>query len=291
MNIERLPTSSSARGRLKVAALIGFIALFILVALLVLRAMGVTQPRSTSASLLEGKASATSILAEVGPAGGCPSDWYDSSDPALRDRCGREKGTRTAEQDRSRHQTQTAQPITPANPPAPVPSVAAYSSPPPALLPQPENSKIIRPVDWQTDLNGDRIMHCVARDTTTLWFDGSVPRGDYTHWDPLYVMTRPGNGERAWSCGEGANVVVQTNPTLETFVELTIGGNEKYLHTWTCPRAVRTLQITSIVNTGRVGLNSDGDKFMGLNSIVYFRTADGESGSFDMANQTWTFSP
>ena len=133
-------------------------------------------------------------------------------------------------------------------------------------------------------------MHCVARGATSIWLDGSVPNDDYTYWNPLYVITRPGNGHHTWSCADG-DVVVQTNPTLQTFVQVTIGGKEKYLHNWTCPRAVEALYVTKIVDSGRIGLNADGKNFPGLNSIVYFTTKTGETGSFDITTQTWSFDP
>lgn len=133
-------------------------------------------------------------------------------------------------------------------------------------------------------------MHCMARSATSIWFDGSVPDDDYTQWDPLYVITRPGNGQHTWSCPDG-DVVAQTNPTLQTFVQVAIGGKEKYLHTWTCPRAVEALYVTEIVDTDRPGLDADGNNFAGLNSIVYFTTKTGERGSFDIATQTWNFGP
>ncbi|MDQ6644147.1 MAG: hypothetical protein M3Y76_06830, partial [Chloroflexota bacterium] len=240
---------------------------------------------------LSGVSTVTDTTAPSAQRNACPPDWGSSSDPALVDRCAREKGTVTARQFETEHQT--AQALAAAHPPAPVPSVVAYSSPPPLLLPQPENSKSIRSVDWATDLSGDSIVQCMVRGGTSIWFDGSVPNADYTRWDSLYVISTPGNGEHMFSCtaGERTDIVIQSNPTLRTLVRFSFDGEGRYARTWTCPRAVKALYITGIIKGGRSGLEADGSKFEGLNSIVYFKTATGEKGSFDMATQVWHFDP
>jgi hypothetical protein len=224
----------------------------------------------------------------------CPPDWYDSPDADLLDRCAREKGTATAKQEESARQTAEALATAQPSAPAPIPSTGPYASPPPRpTLPEPQNAGAIHPLDWAVDVQGDHIMQCMLRGYTSAWLDGFVPNAEYTSWDRLFVISRPGNGEHMLACvaGENADTVVQTNPTIETIVRDTAGSEKKYLHTWTSPRAVKTLYITSIVSSGRPGLGADGSRFEGLNSIVYFKTETGESGSFDMATQTWHFAP
>lgn len=213
----------------------------------------------------------------------CPPNWGDSPDPAVRDACARDKATRTVREEISRAQTAQALPtsVLPAYTPEPT-----YT--PEVLLPQPESSKMVRPLG-PDDVMGNSILHCVTRGANSHWLDGSVPNNGYTEWSPLYVLTRPGNGLASFSCGEGAEVVVNTNPTLETFVRIATEGRERYSKIWTCPRTLKTLEITSINDSGKPGLYADGSRFPGLNSVIHFRSQTGVTGTFDMATQNWSF--
>lgn len=303
MNGEKLSPNirSSTMGRsLFVLALLPIIA--VLSAIVISR----SDPGSTSSSsgagvnpnvpASSGLVPTAATIVTVSQASSCPPDWYDSPDDSLRDRCAREKGTVTAKQQESAKQTAvalaTAHPSAPA--PAPVPSTSAYASAQPRpTIPRPQNSTITRAVDWGTDLGGDHILQCMMRDATDIWLDGFVPNEDYTRWDRIYVVTRPGNGEHVLSCvaGENSETVVQTNPTIQTVVRDTVGSEKKYVHTWVSPKPVKALYITNIVSSGQTGIDFDGSRFEGLNSIVYFKTATGDSGSFDMTTETWHFVP
>lgn len=250
-----------------------------------------TATATSPANLASSSATAASVPQASAP---CPPNWSDSADADLRDRCARAKGTAAAKQDESARQT--AEALATAQPPLPAPiaSTGPYASPPPRpTLPEPQKADAVRVLDWAVDVQGDSIMQCMLRGYTSAWLDGFVPNAEYTSWDRLFVITRPGNGEHMLACvaGERADVVVQTNPTIEAIVRDNVGSEKKYLHTWTSPRAVKALYITNIVSSGRPGLDADGSKFEGLNSIVYFKTEAGESGSFDMTTQTWHFAP
>lgn len=295
MNMDKLSLPVNNRGKLMIfgAAALIVIGLALLSTALISRSL--SDSTSASAGKLATNPGVVGVVTATATAftqtSPCPPDWYNSPDATLRDRCAREKGTVTARQQAS--EQQTAQARATAYPPAPLPSVAAYSSPRPAILPEPESAKTIKLVDWGTDLAGDHLIQCMVTGATSIWLDGSVPNDGYTSWDRLFVVTRPGNAEHTTTCtaGERSEVIIQTNPTLETLVRNNGGSEKKYLHTWTSPKAVKTLQITGIVNSGRPGLDGDGDKFMGLNSIIYFKTGTGETGSFDMTTQTWHFGP
>lgn len=212
----------------------------------------------------------------------CPDNWYESTDPAVLNACSYAKAIRSANEDQQAFEAAQASPY--------VQRIPGSSFVP--ELPQPENSKqivdILLPTTNSDELQG---RPGIAKNATSWWQAGSVPSAGYSTWDELWILTFPGNGA-IYNGGDGATFVVNDNPTIVTFpANSDASATHTYAHTWTCPRPVSTLVVTNIVRGVSPGLGADGTNFVGLNYILYFRTKSGETGSFNMATETWTFDP
>lgn len=214
----------------------------------------------------------------------CPDNWYASTDPVVLQACSDQKAARHTSDVQQADATAQAQPYVQTIP----------NSAPVRLLPQPDDTKQIveRPLvpSNPADLQG---LPFVLENATSWWEAGSAPNADYTSWDPVSVLTHPGNGATYVSGGATSDTfIVNTNPTLTTSVEDgDVYQRQTYGHIWVCPQPVGALYITNIVAGTSPGLGADGANFSGLNYIVYFKTTSGKTGTFNMANQTWTFDP
>jgi hypothetical protein len=210
----------------------------------------------------------------------CSGDWYNSTDSAVVDACGKQKADAGATQMAADMATMTSQPWVLAD--------TTYTVGP--VLPEPDGQKVVMPKPYDPE-------NSTAPEfsgSTTVWLDGDVPRDDYTVWDELFVLTRPGNGASYYSLyPDHAVITVTTNPTLETIVfgsagGVTDGGEGRFQKVWTDPHADGALYITNITNPAYT--NTDpAVPYPDLQSVVYFTTKLGQTGHFDMATATWTF--
>jgi hypothetical protein len=155
------------------------------------------------------------------------------------------------------------------------PSIPNFT--PVTLLPPPEYVTIIqervfdpykgpRPVEW--------------RGATSVWQAGGIPNDDYTSWAALYIWSRP----------SGTTAPSSLTPTLETELGEPLGGglDAKYYHKWVYPQAVGKLYITNIT-IPPLDIPDAQTPFPGLRGTVYFKTEAGQTGSFNLATETWTF--
>lgn len=211
---------------------------------------------------------------------GCPDRYWESDDRELVGRCVEEKNRLQDWRDAQENMTMVA--------------LQAYATPmianftPEVELEPPASLRNISPVDP---------MHLVGgpvsfRNSTTIWEIRSVPNSRYTGWSPIYIVSKPGNGAKHWYPSMSGPVTVNKNPWFETIIMNADRGQvQKYRHVWESPRPVRTLEITNVEPTDRRGIGADEHGFLGLNMIVHFKTGTGETGTFDMLTETWTFAP
>jgi hypothetical protein len=209
----------------------------------------------------------------------CSGDWGSSPDATVRETCAAQKASNslTLAQEFA---TLTTQPY-----------IQVYPNyTPQPMLPEPDDLKLVEQIPFNGQY-GARPYWWAG--VTSAWRDAAVPYTDYTLWDELYVLSRPGNGiTYTLSSQAGGGVfTTTTNPTLETEIEGSVGGDpneSQYVKKWTSPLPVAKLIITNITNPAYTNTNP-AVPYPGLQSIVYFTTASGQSGSFSMATEVWKF--
>lgn len=195
--------------------------------------------------------------------GNCPPNWDKSDDRAVRDICAKLKADNYMKQRASEIATAEARP-----------SVQTLSYITPGVqLPPPDYAKIIRELPYDP-YKGARPPHW--RSATSVWQVGALPNRDYTSWSAMYIVSRPGN-----------SATKSTNPTLET-EGLTDGLDPKYNKQWVCPQAVGEIYITNITKPD-LNITDAKTPFPALQGVVYFKTKAGQTGSFNLATETWTF--
>ncbi len=209
----------------------------------------------------------------------CSGDWGSSPDPIVRNTCAEQKARDhlTIDQELA---TVGAQPYVQVN--------VNYTPQP--MLPEPDDLELVEQVSFDPQYGAPPYWW---RGVTSAWRDGAVPYTDYTDWDELYVTSWPGNGiTYTLSSQAGGGVfTTTTNPTLETEIGGSVGGDpneSQYVKKWTSPLPVAKLIITNIVNPAYTNTNP-AIPYSGLQSIVYFTTASGQTGSFSMATEVWKF--
>lgn len=209
----------------------------------------------------------------------CPADWYLSKDPVLRDTCSRLKETTSQQQRAQELATAAAQPR--------VQTIPGFQ--PVTLLPVPDYAKVVTELKFDP-YNG--AWPPIWDTTTSVWKDGAVPTSDYTMWDEVFVVSRPGSATQSTPPPAGSSATTNTNPTLETevFGSMGDGTDREYQKRWTCPQAAGAIYITSIINPA-LNITDAKTPYPGLRSVVYFKTEAGQTGNFDMATETWTFDP
>ncbi len=199
--------------------------------------------------------------------GNCPCDWAQSSDPAVRDTCARVKGTAVVQQHAAEVATKQAQPY--------IQTIPNFT--PVVQLPVPNYAKTIVELKYDPYKGAPPFAWLGA---TSVWQVGGVPNADYTSWSELYVLAFQGNGAHS-THGYAGNVTTDQNPSLVTMAD---GYDKK----WVCPRPVAEIYITKIM-VPELNIPNAQTPFPGLRGIVYFTTRDGQTGHFDLAQETWTF--
>lgn len=207
----------------------------------------------------------------------CSGAWYDSPDPVVKETCSREKAATTLSQ-ADEVATAAAQPY--------YQTIPGFV--PQVILPVPPDAKVVFERK-QDPYNGPGPSGW--KGATSTWRDGAVPSADYTSWDELYIIARPGSSAQLLpAIGDTAST--KANPTLETDVAASLGDGTdvKYRKRWGCPQDVGALYITNITNP-ELNIPDANTPYPGLQSVVYFKTKTGQTGNFNMATETWTFDP
>lgn len=213
----------------------------------------------------------------------CSSSWSRSSDAQVRDYCARLKEEQHASQEQQTSHQKRQEPYYQTR------SGLVLA----AQLPQPEDTKMIQQLTVQKDITDPDMRQLdgppILVNADSAWLAGSVPSSGYLLWDPLYVVTTPGNGAQ-YRQRNGTYRVNNQNPSISTLVMNADQSEAKYQVSWTCPEPLQSLYITRIEAGAAPGLVADLPNFMGLNYKVYFSTTKGsaETGVFDMATQQWS---
>lgn len=210
----------------------------------------------------------------------CSGDWSSSPDPVLRDACSRRKATQVAVELQHAQATSEAMPVRPTD----LPSGLA------PLLPMPDYVKPVMEMKFDP-FDGPPPSHW--KGYTSVWLDGGVPNADYTYWSKLYVLARSGHHDTADIDPSALPTRSDGDlyPTLNTDILDGGGpGEERYLKLWTCPQPIGDIVITNITNPP-VNITDASTPFPGLQSVVYFQGKAGQTGSFNMATETWNFDP
>lgn len=180
----------------------------------------------------------------------CGNDWSKSPNQETVDQCARLKEIVVAQQRQQEQQTAEAYLALPRTQ-----TVPGFK--PVKLLPEPDWAKTVKEIPLDDLAGGDPTLH----GATSVWQAGSVPNADVSEWMPFLVYAKP--GEKDGHALLGTLVINGTTDQVQ-----------QYIHTWTCPRAVGTITITSV---------------KGPTDTVTFTTSSGQAGKFDLATQTWTF--
>jgi hypothetical protein len=211
----------------------------------------------------------------------CPDNWYESSDSAVLERCSEQKVIRAATEEQLARQQAEATPYYQTDP-------NSFSVP---ELPQPPDTRIIRDLlVVPTDPGEIQGRPGILINATSAWQVGSVPAAEYTSWEPLWVITYPGNGASYTVGGGSPTFTVPDNPALVTFpLNADQYAQTNFARRWTCPQPLVSLKITGVQAGSTPGIGADGVNFAGLNYIVSFEAENGTTGTFNMATEAWTF--
>jgi hypothetical protein len=210
----------------------------------------------------------------------CSGPWWTSTDPTVYDACyAVDIGTKPNYDPVGALETATWIPGTTNDP--------GYTPGP--FLPEPDELKTAYPAPYVPDNPDKGPLDPNWSGASTLWVDGAVPVGNnYMAWQELFVMTLPGNGASYVEISTGDTITVTTNPVIQTEVGFAGTGDPTYQKVWTDPQADGALYITNITNTDYT--NTDPTiPYPGPQSVVFFTTASGQTGEFNMATGAWSF--
>lgn len=217
----------------------------------------------------------------------CSGNWYNSPDTVLKEACSKQKDTNHLTDLASEEATTLAQPRVPSVPNA-VQTVADYPSE--VMLPMPDYAK---PVHEYTHNPYDGPPPSHWKGYTSAWVDSGVPDSGYTYWSKLYVLARSGRQDARDIDPDAVPTRIsgESYPRLNT--DILDGGGPgmgKYLKGWTCPQPIGDIVITNITNPP-INITDASTPYPGLQSVVYFKAKNGQTGNFNMATETWTFDP
>jgi hypothetical protein len=183
----------------------------------------------------------------------CPTDWATLPSVADRQRCADQKAQRTIDA----AATAQARPYATTVPMRLDPRVATTPAPAGFI---PDSVKAIGRVD-RSIVGG---IGDFPRPVTDLWSIGAISNPeDPTAYDRIVLYTRPPEGTRNAALGKFL-VGNSLGPDL----------TRKYNQTWVCPRDVGMITIMNV---------------SGSDGVVSFATSSGQSGTFNIASQTWSF--
>lgn len=211
------------------------------------------------------------------PMGNCPANWDKSSDAAVRAACEKLKASNYAQQHAAEIATMQARPYSPVIP----------NFTPVTLLPVPDYANTIRQLKFDP-YNG--AWPFMWEGATSVWQIHAVPNSDYTSWNLLFIVAYQGNGVRASDAyaSNRAEAITTQNPTLTTMVLNGDRSDAKYSKSWVYPKAVGEVYITN-VTIPPLNIPNAQTPFPSLQGTVYFKAKNGQTGSFDLAHETWTF--
>ncbi|HEY0071770.1 MAG TPA: hypothetical protein VGE04_17540 [Chloroflexia bacterium] len=269
--------------RITAAATFGIVAILMLAVAAIPRVQPANGTTPAVGALLpplptQGVLTAPSVTPPVQPSGmgDCPPDWADSEERAVRDTCGKLKEVTSMQQRTSEIATMQAQPY--------VQTVPNFT--PVTLIPPPDYVNIVRGLKFDP-YKGPRPFQW--RGTTSVWQVGAVPNRDYTTWVALYIVSWPANTAQSVQPAKGNPTSADANPILEMQLleGLGDGTDAKYYKRWVFPQAANELYITNVIKPN-LNITDVNTPFPGLQGVIYLKTNTGQTGSFDLAHETWT---
>jgi hypothetical protein len=147
----------------------------------------------------------------------------------------------------------------------PVPPTAKVSKPLLKMLTAPASAKDIEPVT--PDRSHSDATDNPLIDVTSEWSLGAVPNTDYTDWFGIGIVSGPYGPNHQ----NALRTILVGGPQLE---------RTKYNKVWIPPHNIGAITITNITK------GSDG---LGIHGLVYFKGANGETGTFDLKTEQWHF--
>lgn len=190
----------------------------------------------------------------------CGRDWYKLIVAAERDRCAQEKKARSDQRHLAERATAVARP----RPPVPTDVDSNINGTPvdPGFIPEAAKKIEAVPVSDIIEIHG-------LRGVNNVWQIGALPGADPYDYSKVYLWARPSmDGQHA---------------RIGTFVFGSSTAAEQYMQVWQAPQDVGSITITDVRGalvdeTGPVGIAS-------------FTTSTGQTGTLNLGNGVWQFTP
>jgi hypothetical protein len=147
----------------------------------------------------------------------------------------------------------------------PIPPTARVSKPLPKMLTVPASYQEIVPLT--PDRSYSEATNNPLIDVTSHWEAGVVPNSDYTDWLAIDIVSGPYGPNHQ----NALRTILIGGPQIE---------QARYNKIWTPPHNMGAITITNLTR------GADG---MPIHGLVYFKGADGETGTFDLKTEQWHF--
>jgi hypothetical protein len=147
----------------------------------------------------------------------------------------------------------------------PIPPTAKVSKPLPKMLTVPASYQEIVPLT--PDRSYSEATNNPLIDVTSHWSAGVVPNSDYTQWLGIALVSGPYGQNHQ----NALRTILIEGPQVE---------RARYNKIWTPPHNMGAITITNLTR------GADGIPIHGL---VYFKGANGETGTFNLKTEQWHF--